>query len=58
MEAIRQVREHCTAQANHAVAEAYGFDPDDLAYILTILPVLGRKRADFHAFLPSRVPKL
>lgn len=42
-------------QANRAVAEAYGLNADDLAYILSTFPVFARKRPEFHAYLAARI---
>jgi hypothetical protein len=43
------------AEANRAVAQAYGLGPDDLDYILTTFPVFARKRPAFYAYLQERV---
>jgi len=42
-------------QANRAVAEAYGLDPNDLDHIFSTFPVFARKRPEFHAFLQTKL---
>jgi hypothetical protein len=41
--------------SNRAVAQAYGLDADDLAYVLSTFPVLARKRPEFFAYLRKRL---
>lgn len=43
------------ANANRAVAEAYGLPPEDFEYILSTFPVFARKRPEFYAYLQERV---
>ena len=45
-------------QANLAVAEAYGLDPDDFTYMLSTFPVFARKRPGFYNFLQSQIQGL